>query len=72
MFIYSLYGARHSRLLPRAVRYPSALNLLAPAALAGAVLAWWFLPRPASLLVPIAILAGFSLFALWLNDRQTA
>jgi len=72
MFIYSLYGARHSRLLPRAARYPAALNVMTPAALSGAVIAWWFLPQPAGLLVPILILIGFSITALWLNGRQPA
>ena len=72
LFIYSLYGARHSRLLPQVVRRPSGLGLLSAAAMIGAVLAWWLLPHPASLLAPIGILTAFSLAALWLNGRQAA
>jgi APA family basic amino acid/polyamine antiporter len=72
LFIYALYGARHSRLLAQVVRRPPGLGLLSVAALIAAVLAWWLLPHPASLLAPIGILVAFSLLVLWLNSRQTA
>jgi APA family basic amino acid/polyamine antiporter len=72
LFIYSLYGSRHSRLLPRVTPFPQTLNLLAPATLALAVLAWWFLPHPLGLMVPCLILFAFSFFALWLTGRRAA
>ncbi len=70
LFIYSLYGARHSKLVTRTIPFPEPLRIWAPAAMAFAVVAWWFLPHPMSLIAPIVILVGFSLFALTLNDRK--
>ena len=72
LFIYSLYGVRHSRLLPRALPLPGPLKLLAPGTTVAALMAWWLLPAPNGLLAAIVILFGFSVYALWLTGRQKA
>jgi APA family basic amino acid/polyamine antiporter len=72
LFIYALYGARHSRLLKSVAPLPKHLGLLAPATAAGAVLVWWILPVPYGLLAAIALLIAFSFFALARLERQAA
>jgi APA family basic amino acid/polyamine antiporter len=73
LFIYSLYGVRHSRLSRGAVP-PLALfmRVVAPLVLLAAAAAWWFLPHPASLLTPIALLFACALLAFWMNGRAAA
>jgi hypothetical protein len=73
LFIYALYGVRHSRL--RRGQIPAlapAVRVLAPLTLVAAAAAWWFLPHPASLLTPIALLFACALFAFWSNSRAAA
>jgi APA family basic amino acid/polyamine antiporter len=73
LFIYALYGVRHSRL--RRGQVPAlapAVRVLAPVTLVAAAAAWWFLPHPASLLTPIALLFACALFAFWSNSRAGA
>jgi hypothetical protein len=73
LFIYSLYGVRHSRLAggPPARLLPWVKWLgIATALLAAG--AWWGLKHPASLIVPIAMLFAFSALALSVNRRRTA
>ena len=72
LFIYALYGARHSRLLKRVAPLPKPLGLLAPATAAGAVLVWLLLRAPYGLLAAIALLIAFSFFALARLERQDA
>ena len=72
LFIYALYGARHSRLLKSVAPLPKPLGLLAAATVAGAVLVWWLMPAPKGLLAAIALLIVFSFFALARIERQDA
>ena len=73
LFIYALYGVRHSRLRRDGVpELAPAMRLLAPFTLLLAAGAWWFLPHPASLLTPIALLFACALVAFWSNSRAAA
>ena len=73
LFIYSLYGVRHSRLAGGAVPPLAAWILwLGIATAVAAAFAWWRLPHPTSLIVPIAMLFVFSGLALGVNRRRTA
>jgi APA family basic amino acid/polyamine antiporter len=72
LFIYALYGARHSRLLKSVAPMPAGMGILGPATAAGAVLLWWFLPVPYGLLSAIALLFAFSFYALSRIERQAA
>jgi len=71
LFIYAVYGVRHSRLAgtSAATRLAPGMKWLAFATLFAAAACWWRLPHPASLLVPIAMLIGFSAFAIALSRR---
>jgi amino acid transporter len=73
LFIYSLYGVRHSRLAggPPAPLL-SWVKWLGIATAVAAAAAWWRLPHPTSLIVPIAMLFAFSALALSVNRRRTA
>jgi APA family basic amino acid/polyamine antiporter len=64
LFIYALYGARHSRLLPQPIPFPPLMNSLAPLTVLGALLCWWLLPYPAGLVVPCLLLFACSFLAL--------
>jgi hypothetical protein len=73
LFIYSLYGVRHSRLARGSVApLASGLKALAVVTAIAAAAAWWLLPHPTSLIAPIAMLFAFSAFALAANRRQAA
>jgi amino acid transporter len=72
LFIYAIYGARHSRLLPRTRPLPAPVRLAAPAVIATALLAWGLLPAHAGLIAAIVLLFAFSCFALWRIERQAA
>ena len=72
LFIYAIYGARHSKLQPRTLPLPAPLGLMAPGVMAAAVLAWGLLPSHTGLIVAILILFAFSFFALWRIQRQAA
>jgi len=72
LFIYAVYGARHSRLLPRPRPLPAPLGLMAPGVMAAAVLAWGLMPSHTGLIVAILLLFAFSFFALWRIERQAA
>ena len=72
LFIYALYGARHSRLRAQSAPLPKPVAILAAATAAGAILVWLLLPAPGGLLAAIALLVAFSFFALARTDRQAA
>jgi APA family basic amino acid/polyamine antiporter len=73
LFIYSLYGVRHSRLAGGpAAPLASWLLWLGIATAVAAAAAWWRLPHPKSLIVPIGMLFAFSGVALAANRRRTA
>jgi APA family basic amino acid/polyamine antiporter len=73
LFIYSLYGVRHSRLAAGAVPpLAPGVKWLAAATAVAAAAAWWRLPHPTSLIVPIGMLFAFSAFALSVNRRRIA
>jgi hypothetical protein len=72
LFIYAIYGARHSKLQARTQPLPAPLGLMAPGVMAAAVLAWGFLPSHTGLIIAILILFAFSFFALWRIQRQAA
>jgi basic amino acid/polyamine antiporter, APA family len=72
LFIYAVYGARHSRLLPRVRPLPAPLGLVAPGVLVLALMAWVLLPTHTGLIVAILLLFAFSFFALWRIERQAA
>ncbi|HEV8201974.1 MAG TPA: amino acid permease [Candidatus Polarisedimenticolia bacterium] len=73
LFIYSLYGVRHSRLAGGAPPpLAQGVKWLGIATAVVAAAAWWRLPHPTSLIVPIAMLFAFSAFALSVNRRRTA
>src|SRR5262249_39448996 len=64
LFIYALYGVRHSRLRRGNVPpLPPAMRVVAPVFMIAAAATWWFLPHPASLLTPIALLFSCALLA---------
>jgi basic amino acid/polyamine antiporter, APA family len=72
LFIYSIYGARHSRLLPEVRPMPAPFGVLAWIAMAAAITAWFVLPGHAGLLAAIVILVVYSGLALWRIGRRTA
>jgi basic amino acid/polyamine antiporter, APA family len=69
--IYTLYGYRHSRMAERLVPMPAHLNAVTPGAIVMAGLAFWLAPHPWSLIVPIVILLGLSVYALHVTQRRT-
>jgi|SoiMethySBSTD1v2_1073268.scaffolds.fasta_scaffold01715_21 APA family basic amino acid/polyamine antiporter len=73
LFIYALYGARHSRLAEgSAAPLATGIKWLGIAVLVVSAALWWRLPHPASLIAPIALLFAFSAVALALNRRAAA
>ena len=73
LFIYALYGVRHSR-LSRGPAAPltSGMKALAAVTVVAAAASWWRLPHPTSLIVPIAMLFAFSAFALAVSRPKAA
>ena len=72
LFIYALYGSRHSRLLPGTTPMPRGVGPAAAGTALLAFAAWALLPYPWGLLAPIGCLFAFSFIALSLNGRRTA
>ena len=70
--IYTLYSYRHSRMGEGVTPMPPQLKLLTPAAFAGAFVAWWAIPYPWSLILPILILLSLSFYALHATQRRAA
>ncbi|HXH27629.1 MAG TPA: amino acid permease [Candidatus Polarisedimenticolia bacterium] len=72
LVIYTLYGLRHSRFQEQLLPFPRELNVLTPVVFVAAAILWWVLPHPWSLIAPIVLLFGLSLYALYATQRRTA
>jgi APA family basic amino acid/polyamine antiporter len=72
LVIYTLYGYRHSRLIPGVAPFPAALKTMTPVVAIASAALWYLCPHPWSLILPIALLMALSVLAFGLTDRRPA